>query len=101
MLHPDEMQPLIRSYSRLAPEAQALVREYVIARARIMRAELLRGLVRRLFDWRRRRKAIAQLQAFDDRTLKDMGLTRGEIESAVRGGDPHRSATALRPRCVA
>jgi uncharacterized protein YjiS (DUF1127 family) len=38
--------------------------------------------------WRERRQraaAISELRALDDRTLKDMGLTRGEIIATVRG----------------
>ena len=34
---------------------------------------------------RQRRAAISELRAVDDRTLKDMGLTRGEIVAAVDG----------------
>jgi uncharacterized protein YjiS (DUF1127 family) len=34
---------------------------------------------------RRRRAAIRELRALDNRTLKDMGLTRGEIVAAVDG----------------
>jgi uncharacterized protein YjiS (DUF1127 family) len=33
----------------------------------------------------RRKAAIRDLRAVDDRTLKDMGLTRGEIVAAVDG----------------
>lgn len=43
---------------------------------------------------RRRRAAIRELRAVNDRTLKDMGLTRGEIVAAVDGevyrGEPVR-----------
>jgi len=37
---------------------------------------------------RRLRSAIRELQRFDDRTLADIGLSRCEIESAVRDGLP-------------
>jgi uncharacterized protein YjiS (DUF1127 family) len=35
--------------------------------------------------WRTERAAVAQLQMLSDRTLKDIGLTRSQIRSAVRG----------------
>lgn len=37
---------------------------------------------------RRRRRAIRELQQFDDNTLADIGISRGEIEYAVRHGRP-------------
>jgi len=36
-------------------------------------------------EWRLRR-SIATLRSFDDRMLADIGLTRGSVEYAVRGG---------------
>ncbi len=39
---------------------------------------------RMLDEWDERR-AIAQLQSFDDRMLRDIGLTRGTIRAAVKG----------------
>jgi uncharacterized protein YjiS (DUF1127 family) len=43
------------------------------------------GILRRWRARRRRKAAIAELQGLPDRTLKDMGLTRGEIVAAVDG----------------
>jgi uncharacterized protein YjiS (DUF1127 family) len=36
--------------------------------------------------WRRLRRDARRLMAFDDRMLRDVGLGRGAIERAVRGG---------------
>jgi uncharacterized protein YjiS (DUF1127 family) len=41
--------------------------------------------VERFREWRKRRAAIDELAALDDRWLKDIGLYRGEIEAAVDG----------------
>jgi uncharacterized protein YjiS (DUF1127 family) len=49
----------------------------------------------------RRRSAVRELQRFDDRTLADIGLTRGEIEFMVRYGwsmpPSHRISAPARP----
>ena len=44
--------------------------------------------------WRIERRAIALLGAMSDHELGDIGLTRGEIEAAVRGDGPASSRTA-------
>jgi uncharacterized protein YjiS (DUF1127 family) len=36
--------------------------------------------------WHRLRRDARRLMALDDRMLRDVGLSRGEIERAVRGG---------------
>ncbi len=84
------------------------IRSYV-QRARAERSEymasLLRAGVARLAktaaafrQWRRRRRAIAELQGLDARILKDMGLSRGRIYAAVYGiDDPRRSPRKVAP----
>jgi uncharacterized protein YjiS (DUF1127 family) len=42
------------------------------------------------------RRAIRELHQLDDRTLADIGVTRGEIVSAVREGLPLRPLRKLR-----
>jgi uncharacterized protein YjiS (DUF1127 family) len=44
----------------------------------------LRQMVRSFRTWRAARRAERELHALDDRTLKDIGLTRWEVRSAVR-----------------
>ena len=75
-------------------------------RARIKRTLVieacLRGTLHTFSEWLRvaavrsarvlqdLRRAIRELHRLDDRTLRDIGVTRGEIESAVREGLPMR-----------
>jgi uncharacterized protein YjiS (DUF1127 family) len=47
----------------------------------------LRSLWLRLIAWHIRRGTRAALRSLDDRTLRDIGLTRGEIESAAQDFD--------------
>jgi uncharacterized protein YjiS (DUF1127 family) len=45
----------------------------------------IRALLSSLRESRIRRQAVLELKALDDKTLRDIGLTRCKIESAVRG----------------
>ncbi len=45
-------------------------------------ARLMQGLA----AWRRHRAAVHQLADLDDRALRDIGLTRGQIRKAVLYG---------------
>jgi uncharacterized protein YjiS (DUF1127 family) len=40
--------------------------------------------------WREHRRALRELAALDDRMLRDIGISRSEIESAAYGRDPTR-----------
>ena len=53
--------------------------------------DALTALVTAYFGWRERRQQRLLLQRLDDRMLKDIGLTRGEIESSIRHGRRGRS----------
>ena len=62
--------------------------------ARLFRRGVLEPYARR----RRRRHAIAQLRALDDRLLADIGVMRGQIELAVDGLLASRGEGWSRPR---
>ena len=45
-----------------------------------------KGVFAALAEWRRRRRAAAELSGLSDRDLADIGLTRQEIPQAARRG---------------
>ena len=55
-------------------------------------AQRIKAIIASLAAERRRRQALHELHAFNDRMLADIGLTRGDIDNAVRFG---RSQTGM------
>ncbi|MGE0116487.1 MAG: DUF1127 domain-containing protein [Dongiaceae bacterium] len=74
---------------------------YLLVRggARIGRQPLqaLRRIAARLRLWHDRHAATRALLLLDDRMLKDVGLTRGDIWAAVHGALPDRTPIAAAP----
>jgi uncharacterized protein YjiS (DUF1127 family) len=85
----EDLNRLLRAYPRLSPDQQFLVRQRVMNEARVLRSKAFVGLFRRFCSWLGRRAAMARLHALDDRMLKDIGVSRGGIEAAVRGDPLH------------
>jgi uncharacterized protein YjiS (DUF1127 family) len=48
-------------------------------------ASIARSAWHTYWDWRARRATVEILRSLDSRTLHDIGLSRGEIESVVHG----------------
>jgi uncharacterized protein YjiS (DUF1127 family) len=90
-------------WSRLTLEQRLRLTPLIVAHARAARTRAMQGLLRGLFKlllraalaivagwravalWHTRRKAMRELNEFDDRALHDMGIRRSEIEAAVFG----------------
>ncbi|HEY6995453.1 MAG TPA: DUF1127 domain-containing protein [Xanthobacteraceae bacterium] len=114
-LTPEQLDYLVRCAERAAREYRTRsLRSLCVAVLTLLRsaASGVRGVVRPLGNraaaaaserwsayaaWRTRRAAVRELAALDDRTLKDLGLTRSEIESVVYRQD----ATRVRERAIA
>ncbi len=58
----------------------------VLARGRGALMRMLRAALARRRSRKERAHAIRELRAWDDRRLKDIGLGRSEIRTAVEGG---------------
>lgn len=76
-----------------AIERNLFIQACTRAAVKWLRMLLLRSarFARRLAAERGRRSAILQLRGLDDRTLRDIGIHRGEIEFVVRNGVPARA----------
>src|SRR5262249_43042683 len=76
-----------------AIERNRFIQGCVRAAVKWLRMRVLRSarFARRVAAERQRRSAIRQLKRLDDRTLRDIGIHRGEIEFAVRNGVPARA----------
>lgn len=104
----------------LTADRWELIKAETVARAQALRAQTLRDfavwLANRpaalVLGWAkavgvrwRLRSAVRELQGLDNRTLRDMGIARSEIEYLVAGGDPERrlprTVMAKRAPCVA
>jgi uncharacterized protein YjiS (DUF1127 family) len=83
---------------RAAIERNLFIHACVRAAVKWLRMLVLRSarFARRAAAEQGRRSAIRQLQQLDDRTLRDIGIHRGEIEFAVRNGRPARARRNLR-----
>jgi uncharacterized protein YjiS (DUF1127 family) len=104
----------------LTPERWELIKAETVVRAQELRAQALRdftvwlanrpaalllGWAKAVGAWWTQRSAVRELQGLDNRTLRDMGIARSEIEYLVAGGDPERrlprSVVAKRVPCAA
>jgi uncharacterized protein YjiS (DUF1127 family) len=113
-LTPEQLDQLKRAAGRAAREHRArLLRGLGIAALASLRSGVCgaRAITRALghraaavasagwsayADWRERRAAVKELAALDDRTLRDLGLTRSEIEYVVNR-DAARSSKRQAP----
>ena len=82
-----------------AVERNLFIHACVRAAVNWLRLLVLRSarFARRMAVEHGRRDAIRQLQRLDDRMLRDMGIHRGDIESAVRNGVPARAGRIRSP----
>jgi uncharacterized protein YjiS (DUF1127 family) len=97
----NDIDLLILDYRSLTPHQKEAFRKLVIRRAEVARGEVVRNAFRSLWSgfrglaagvWsaylarRRMRIAAAELNSLDDRTLRDLGISRSEIGAIVRNG---------------
>jgi uncharacterized protein YjiS (DUF1127 family) len=97
--HPSALDWRRLTPAQRADQARRIVAQAHVARARALYAALNAALARpvrraaaavaaawRVLEaWYERRQAIRELSALDDRSLRDIGLNRSQIEAAVSG----------------
>jgi uncharacterized protein YjiS (DUF1127 family) len=105
----------IIDYRDLTPDEWQRERQQILTRAQAARAGALRELggallhpwqavlavVRAYARWRERRQAVRELHSLDDRSLRDIGVSRSEIEWVVWSQQAARvraAVKAVRPR---
>jgi len=102
--HPRYRPAIVRAHLERSRLFRALGRKVARALVRPVRAA-----TRRLDCRRARRRAVAELEGLDHRTLKDIGVVRSEIPSLVRAamstecggaGDPTRARPELAPQAT-
>ncbi len=83
----EEERTIARPMGRAEATHGALLENAIFRRLSVARlADMIRKTIREPYvHWRRRNIAIAQLEALDNRILRDIGLERGQIASAVDG----------------
>jgi uncharacterized protein YjiS (DUF1127 family) len=103
IMHEPEHDVSPLPWSRLTFEQRLRLTRLIMAQARAARSHAMQGLLRGLFRlllrvplaivagwravalWHTRRRAMRELNEFDDRALHDMGIRRSEIEAAIFG----------------
>jgi uncharacterized protein YjiS (DUF1127 family) len=105
----------IIDYRDLTPDEWQRERQQILTRAQAARAGAMRALgnavlhpwqavlavVRAYARWRERREAVRELHSLDDRSLRDIGVSRSEIEWVVSSQQAARvraAVKAVRPR---
>jgi uncharacterized protein YjiS (DUF1127 family) len=105
----------IIDYRDLTPDEWQRERQGILTRAQAARAGAMRELgsallhpwqavlaaVRAYARWRERRAAVRELHSLDDRSLRDIGVSRSEIEWVVSSQQAARARAAVkavRPR---
>jgi uncharacterized protein YjiS (DUF1127 family) len=79
--------------THMPPAAMSCIRRHAIAFARLRR--LAKDWLAAAMIYRERRAAFYALYQYDDRELKDIGLTRGEIDETLKRTTRRRTRGGL------